>query len=195
MNAPSAQATMSRSHRIDSTGWLIAEKFFRHAATAPAREPNAMTKSDARQGRRPHLGPLLRVLLPSVFTLILIVLLVITMFFTDFDWQWVTFLAGILFASVLSLVSATWKSGWRMARRTAEAAHYKQRLSAEIEQHRATREQLERELALHQQDRLRLAKESEAHRLAAASRQAAESRLAMLKHHLEDIAVFVDRAR
>lgn len=141
------------------------------------------------------MGPLLRVLLPSVFTLILIVLLVFTMFFTDFDWQWVTFLAGVLFASVLSLVSATWKTGWRMARRTAEAAHYKQRLGAEIQQHRATREQLERELALHQQDRLRLAKEAEAHRLVAASKQAAESRLAMLKLHLDEIAVFVDQDR
>ena len=137
----------------------------------------------------------MRVLLPSLFTLILIVLLVFTMFFTEFDWQWVTFLAGILFASVLSLVSATWKSGWRMARRTAEAAHFKQRLSVEIQQHRATREQLERELALHQQDRTRLAKETEAHNLVVASKQAAESRLAMLKLHLEEIAVFVDRDR
>jgi EAL domain-containing protein (putative c-di-GMP-specific phosphodiesterase class I) len=155
-----------------------------------------MNESAARERRkRLRLGPLMRVLLPSVFTLVLIVLLVVTMFFTDFDWQWVTFLAGILFASVLSLVSATWRSGWRMARRTAEAAHYKQRLSAEIAQHRSTREQLERELALHQQDRLRLAKEGEAHRLIIASKQAAESRLAMLKLHLEEIAVFVDHDR
>ena len=134
----------------------------------------------------------MRVVLPSLFTLVLIALLLFTMFFTDFDWQWVTFLGGILLASVLSMVSSTWKSGWRMARRTAEAVHYKQRLSAEIQQHRATREQLERELALHQQDRTRLAKETEAHRLDAASKQAAESRLAMLKHHLDEIAVFVD---
>jgi len=151
-----------------------------------------MTEPSIRQRRRPRLGPLMRVVLPSAFTLLLIVLLLFTMFFTDFDWQWVTFLGGILFASVLSLVSSTWKSGWRMARRTAEAAHYKQRLSAEIQQHRGTREQLERELALHLQDRARLAKETEAHRLDAASKQAAESRLAMLKHYLEEIAVFVD---
>ena len=155
-----------------------------------------MTEPSAQQRRkRLRMGPLMRVLLPSVFTLILIVLLVFTMFFTDFDWQWVTFLAGILFASVLSLVSATWKSGWRIARRTAEAAHYKQRLHAEIIQHRGTREQLERELALHQQDRTRLAKESEAHRLVVANSLVAENRLVMLKTHLEEIAVFVDRDR
>lgn len=154
-----------------------------------------MTESTARQRQRLRLGPLLRVLLPSVFTLVLIVLLVITMFFTDFDWQWVTFLAGILFASVLSLVSATWKSGWRMARRTAEVAHFRQRLSAEIEQHRGTREQLERELALHQQDRARLTRETEAHQSAARGKLAAEGMLAMLGLHLGEIAFYVDQTR
>jgi hypothetical protein len=142
-----------------------------------------------------RLGPLMRVLLPSLFTLTLIVLLIFTIVFTEFTWQWVMFLSGILFASVLSMISATWKSSWRMARRTAEAVHYKQRLQAEILQHRGTREQLERELTLHQLDRTRLAKETEAHRLIAASKLAAESRLAMLKLHLDEIAVFVDRER
>jgi len=36
--------------------------------------------------------------------------------------------------AVLSLVSASWKSSWRMARRTAEVMHFKQRLNAEIDQ-------------------------------------------------------------
>jgi EAL domain-containing protein (putative c-di-GMP-specific phosphodiesterase class I) len=141
------------------------------------------------------LRSLLRALLPSLVTLILIVMLVLTMFFTQFDWQWVIFLTGILFASVLSLISASWKNSWRMARRTAEAAHFRQRLSAELEQHRATREQLERELALHQQDRTRLARETEAHRLAATAQLAAENLLVMLALHLEEIAFFVDRDR
>jgi len=152
-----------------------------------------MTEPASHQRPRLQLGPLVRVLLPSLVTLVLIVLLVFTMFFTDFDWQWVTFLAGILFASVLSLVSATWKSGWRMARRTAEAAHAKQRLAAEIQQHRATRGQLDRELALHQQDRLRLTREADAHGLAAQGQSAAESMLAMLSLHLQEIAFYVDR--
>jgi EAL domain-containing protein (putative c-di-GMP-specific phosphodiesterase class I)/PAS domain-containing protein len=115
------------------------------------------------------------------------------MFFTEFDWQWVTFLAGILFASVLSLVSASLKSGWRSARRQAEAVHFKQRLSAEIEQHRGTREQLERELALHQQDRARLTREVEVHRHAAKDKLYAESLLGMLERHLDEIAFYVDR--
>ncbi len=143
--------------------------------------------------KRLKLGPLLRVVVPPLVTLILIVALVFTMFFTEFDWQWVTFLAGILFASVLSLVSASWRSGWRIARRTAEAIHFKQRLAAEVEQHRGTREQLERELALHQQDRTRLSKESEAHHLAKRDKMLAERVLAALGQHLEESAFVLDR--
>jgi len=154
-----------------------------------------MTEPAPRHRQRMRMGPLLRVVLPALFTLILIVLLLFTMFFTDFDWQWVTFLGGILFASVMSLVSSTWKSGWRMARRTAEAAHAKQRLSAEIQQHRGTREQLERELVLHQQERTRLAKEAEAHQHALNSKLAAENMLALLALHLDEIAFYVDRSR
>jgi EAL domain-containing protein (putative c-di-GMP-specific phosphodiesterase class I) len=154
-----------------------------------------MNDSSPKLRKRMAFRPLLRVVLPSLFTLLLIVLLVVTMFFTEFDWQWVMFLTGILFASVLSLVSATWKSSWRIARRTAEAAHFRQRLNAEIEQHRGARERLERELALHQQDRARLTKETEAHRLAAAGKVAAESLLGMLERQLEEIVFFVDRER
>ena len=76
-----------------------------------------MTESSRRPRIRLNFGPALRVLWPSLVTLVLIVLLLFTMFFTEFDWQWVTFLAGILFASVLALVSAAMKSGWRTARR------------------------------------------------------------------------------
>jgi EAL domain-containing protein (putative c-di-GMP-specific phosphodiesterase class I) len=152
-----------------------------------------MTELPRSQRKRLRFGPVVRVLLPSLVTLVLVVLLVFTMFFTNFDWQWVTFLAGILFASVLALVSASLKSGWRTARRAAEALHFKQRLGAEIQQHRGTQEQLERELALHQQDRTRLAKEAEAHRLAARDKLAAESLLGMLELHLDEIAFYVDR--
>ena len=152
-----------------------------------------MTELPRNRPNRLQFGALLRVLLPSLVTLVLIVLLVFTMFFTEFDRQWVTFLAGILFASVLALVSASLKSGWSAARRGADATNFRERLSAEIEQHRGTREQLERELALHQQDRTRLAKETEAHRLAAKDKLYAESLLGMLELRLDGIAFYVDR--
>jgi len=152
-----------------------------------------MTAIPEGRRKRMRLGPLLRVVLPSLVTLILVVLLLFTMFFTRSSWQWVAFLGGILFASVLSLVSASWKSNWRIARRSAEALRFKQRLGAEVEQHRSTRAQLERELALHQNDRVRLAKEIEAHRVAAANAQAAENLLGSLERSLEGTAFLVDR--
>ena len=80
-----------------------------------------MTELPRNRPNRLQFGPLLRVLSPSLVTLVLVVLLVFTMFFTEFDRQWVTFLAGILFASVLALVSASLKSGWRAARRYPNA--------------------------------------------------------------------------
>jgi EAL domain-containing protein (putative c-di-GMP-specific phosphodiesterase class I)/PAS domain-containing protein len=144
---------------------------------------------------RPRFGHVLQVLLPALFTLVLIVMLLFTMFFTEFDRQWLTFLAGILFASVLALASTSLQTGLRAARRGAEAANLKDRLSVEIEQHRGTREQLERELALHQQVRTRLAKEDEAHRLVASGKLAAENMLLTLGLHLAEIAVLVDRDR
>jgi EAL domain-containing protein (putative c-di-GMP-specific phosphodiesterase class I) len=144
-----------------------------------------MTELPSNRRNRLRFGPLLRVLLPSLLTLVLVVMLVFAMFYTEFDWQWIAFLAGILFASVLALVSASLKSGWRTARRAAEAVHFKQRLSAEIQQHRGTREQLERELALHQQDRMRLAREIDAHQLAVKEKLAAET---MLERHLQETA-------
>src|SRR3972149_8395789 len=82
-----------------------------------------------------------------------------------------------------------------MARRTAEAAHFKLRLSAEIQQHRATQEQLKRELAQHQQNRARRAREVESNRRAAQAKFAAESVLAMLELHLDGIAFYIGRDR
>ena len=151
-----------------------------------------MSEVPGNEPDRPRFGHVFRVLLPSLITLVLILLLLFTMFFTEFDRQWLTFLAGILFASVLALASASLQTGFRAARRGAAAAHFKERLSAEVEQHRGTREQLERELALHQQDRTRLAKEDAAHRLAASGKLAAENLLVTLGLHLAEIAVFVD---
>jgi EAL domain-containing protein (putative c-di-GMP-specific phosphodiesterase class I)/PAS domain-containing protein len=152
-----------------------------------------MTESITNRRKRMQFGPLLRVLLPSLATLAVVVALLFTMFFTNFGWQWVTFLGGVLFASVLALVSASLKSGWRNARRAAEAAHFRQRYSAEVAQHRGTREQLERELALHQQDRMRLAKQIEAHRLAVQDKLSAESLLGVLELHLDGTAFYLDR--
>lgn len=136
---------------------------------------------------------MLRVLAPSLATLVLIVLLVFTIFFTALDWQWIAFLSGILFAAVLSLVSASWKSAWRIARRTAQAARFKELYVAEREQHRRARESLERETALHQQDSERLSRNADALKATADKARAAVSLLGTLEHELQEIAFLVDR--
>ena len=152
-----------------------------------------MTESLTNRRKRIQFGPMLRVLLPSLATLALVVALLFTMFFTNFGWPWVTFLGGVLFASVLALVSASLKSGWRNARRAAEAAHFRQRYSAEVAHHRGTREQLERELTLHQQDRMQLARQIEALRLAVQDKLSAESLLRVLELQLDGTAFYLDR--
>jgi len=132
-------------------------------------------------------------LLPSLATLSLAALLVFTIFFTLLDWQWIAFLSGILCAAVLSLVSASWKAQWSVARRTAQLAQIRERLAAETLTHRGTSERLDRELALHQQDRERLAKEAEALRAAEQRASGANGTLRMLELYLPTAACFVDR--
>jgi EAL domain-containing protein (putative c-di-GMP-specific phosphodiesterase class I) len=139
------------------------------------------------------MGHMLRVLAPALATLVLIVLLVFTVFFTALDWQWIAFLSGILFAAALSLVSSSWKSAWRFARRTAQAARFKALYAAERDQHRHARESLERETALHRQDSERLARHADALKVASDKARAAMSLLGTLEHELKEIAFLVDR--
>ena len=141
--------------------------------------------------KRFRVGRIARVLAPALATLSLAALLVFTIFFTAFEWQWIAFLSGILCAAILSLVSASWKAQWRVTRRTAQLAKIKERLAAEILTHRRTGERLERELALHQQDRERLAKETEALRAAERRASGTEGVLRMLEC-FPTAACFVD---
>jgi len=141
--------------------------------------------------KRFRVGRIARVLAPTLATLSLAALLVFTIFFTVLEWQWIAFLSGILCAAVLSLVSASWKAQWRVARRTAQLAKIKERLAAETMTHRRTGERLDRELALHQQDRERLAKETEALRVTEQRASGAEDTLRMLER-FPTAACFVD---
>ena len=134
----------------------------------------------------------LGVLAPSIATLVLVVLLVFTVFFTALDWQWIAFLSGILFAAVLSLASASWKSASRLARRTADAERFKELYDVEREQHRWARELLERETALHQQDSERLARNADALKAAADNARATASLVGMLERELQEVAFVVD---
>jgi EAL domain-containing protein (putative c-di-GMP-specific phosphodiesterase class I) len=141
---------------------------------------DSQSKRDPPKGLR--FGRMVRVLAPSLATLVLIVLLVFTIFFTALDWQWITFLSGILFAAVLSLVSASWKSTWRIARRTAQAARFKELYAAEREQHRRARDLLEQ-----------LSRNTEPLKAAADKARSTANLLATLEHELREIAFVVDR--
>jgi PAS domain S-box-containing protein len=58
--------------------------------------------------------------------------LLFAMYFTQLDWQWVTFLGGVLFAALLALVGRASKAEWSVARRTAQLNQLRNRLTEEI---------------------------------------------------------------
>jgi EAL domain-containing protein (putative c-di-GMP-specific phosphodiesterase class I) len=152
---------------------------------------------NAKSGQGPpkwlRLRRTLGVLAPSIATLVLVVLLVFTVIFTALEWQWIAFLSGILFAAVLSLASASWKSASRLARRTADAERFKELYDVEREQHRRARELLERETALHQQDSERLARNADALKASADKARATASLVGILERELQEVAFVVDR--
>jgi EAL domain-containing protein (putative c-di-GMP-specific phosphodiesterase class I) len=92
-------------------------------------------------------------------------MLAATIYWTLFDPRWVTFLGGVLFAAVLSLVSHASKAEWIVARRTR---------------------QLERE-------RARLAEASARSARATAAFQTADMRLRRLGEVLRSAVMFIDR--
>ena len=55
------------------------------------------------------------------------VVLVFTIYFTDLGMQWITFLTGLLIASILAQVSRTSRSEWMLMRRTAQFSAIKKR--------------------------------------------------------------------
>jgi PAS domain S-box-containing protein len=69
--------------------------------------------------------------LGAIGALLLVATLLVTMYFTWLDWQWVTFLSGILGAAILSLASRSIHAEWLIARRTAQLSLTRQKLAAE----------------------------------------------------------------
>lgn len=63
--------------------------------------------------------------------LVLIAALLAAIFLTQLAWEWVIFLSGILTAAVLSLASRSAGMEWRMARRAAQLAQCRERLTLE----------------------------------------------------------------
>ncbi len=74
----------------------------------------------------------LRRFMPVVATMALAAALLFAMYFTQLDWQWVTFLGGVLFAALLALVGRASKAEWSVARSTAQLSQIRNRLAEEI---------------------------------------------------------------
>src|SRR5665647_3003296 len=60
-------------------------------------------------------------------------LLIFAIYFTELGVQWITFLTGILIASIISMVSRTSRAEWIIARRTAQLKSIKDKLDKETQ--------------------------------------------------------------
>jgi EAL domain-containing protein (putative c-di-GMP-specific phosphodiesterase class I)/PAS domain-containing protein len=70
-------------------------------------------------------------LLSGALSLALGAALLATIYFTLFDWQWLAFLGGVLFAAVLALVSRASQAEWRLLRRSKQFERVRQQLAEE----------------------------------------------------------------
>ncbi len=77
----------------------------------------------------------LRKVMLVALPLLLGVMLIVTIYFTLFDLEWLGFLAGVLFAAVSSMASHTTKSHWLLLRRTKQLEISKELLADERLRH------------------------------------------------------------
>jgi len=100
---------------------------------------NVAPASETSPTRRPRFAALWRVIFaiaPALFTVLLGAFLLAAIYFTLFDWQWVAFLSGILFAALLALASRTSRTEWLIARRNAQLNQLRQRWAQEAAAHK-----------------------------------------------------------
>ncbi len=70
----------------------------------------------------------------SAFAVLVVIgLLIFTIYFTELGLQWVTFLTGILIASVLAMVSRSSRAEWIITRRTTQLRSLKDKLDQETQ--------------------------------------------------------------
>lgn len=96
----------------------------------PAEQPLPVTRTPIKSGR----ASLKRYLVPfltAIAVLALSVMLVVTIYFTLLDLQWLAFLLGVLFAAILSMVTQSLKAQWRLVRRSAQLKRQKELLGEE----------------------------------------------------------------
>lgn len=81
--------------------------------------------------------------LTAIGVIIITALLVVAIYFTELNLQWVTFLTGVLAAAILSMVSRTSRAEWIIARREAKVSALQEKLGSEMR----LRRELEQKLA------------------------------------------------
>ena len=75
-------------------------------------------------------------------------MLVFAIYFTELGMQWITFLTGILIASIIGMVSRTSRAEWIIARRTAQLKLIKDKLDKETQLRKKSVDEHEQSLSL-----------------------------------------------
>ncbi len=75
----------------------------------------------------------IRPYLTAIAVVVAVGLLVIAIYFTELGMQWITFLTGILIASILGMASRASRAEWIITRRTAQLSSIKDRLEQETQ--------------------------------------------------------------
>src|SRR5574342_669069 len=125
--------------------------------------------------------------------LILLGALIGVIFFTALDWQWVAFLSGILFASVMSLVVRASRVEWRAARRTGQLQRFRDRLNEEAQRAATLQKDLEEEHRRHESYRDRLTQELTAHERDSRAMKSVEGMLVLIADSLPSLIMYADR--
>ena len=87
----------------------------------------------------------------TIAVIIIVVLLVFAIYFTELGLQWITFLTGILIASILGLTSRASRAEWIITRRTAQLTSMKDKLEQETQLRKNTDADYQQALSLLQQ--------------------------------------------
>lgn len=96
----------------------------------------------AGSGSRRSLKRNLQALVGAGLTLLLGIVLLVTIYFTLFDLQWIAFLGGVLFAAVAATASQVSQAQWLVMRRNRQLQRLREQFAQESAVHRNTTETL-----------------------------------------------------
>ena len=114
-----------------SPSWLSPNVLFGYLARTESGE----RPSEHNAVRRPKIPKAFRRVAPFLAGaggVLLVAMVLVAIYFTQFDLQWATFLGGMLCASILSLASRSLRAEWLIARRTAQLSQARANLASEV---------------------------------------------------------------